>query len=687
MASETSGTSTIKRLRSSASNRLTEALLSSSGKVAGVGLVTATITLGFAIWFGFELRHQSEVGAPLARSAAVLNASLNQSLAALRGWVAYGDEQSRAERSRIWSDQIEPTLEWIEVLAAESAVVGAEDKVATLGSQLRELRLVQWAIEDVAQTPGNHPAAVAYEQRLETLRRSILVSLHAAIEQYTSDDHSEQRIEFLAELARFRASFTAGDLALVSLIRRYDEAREHTTKRRMSQSRIIARQIEASAPLQTSGDLRRLIDFAMREFIAYDLQVQEVIALRRSAASNVAQLLYVQEAQPLVIEARATAGALAEAQALAIEKDAELLTRASYLVVFMALAMGLLSAGSLFVSHRLQQQVHNVMDRAKRLGQYEIEKLIGRGAMGQVYLARHAMLRRPTAIKLLRAESAQDLRAQNRFQREVQLTCQLTHPNTIEIFDYGRTPDGIFYYAMEYLDGFTIEALVSLSGPVEPARVIHTLVQSCGALQEAHGRGLLHRDLKPSNIMLTTRGGVFDTVKILDFGLVKDLATDDVDGEAERDLILGTPMYLAPESILAANSSSAKADLYALGAVGYFMLSGKTVFPPGDVVEILAHQIGDAAPFPSERLGRSLPRDLEYVIMSCLSKDPAHRPDSAARLAEMLQACECGTWSADDARWWWEEYGEAARNEIALDDTQGSAIRSELEVVVADTRS
>ncbi len=327
------------------------------------------------------------------------------------------------------------------------------------------------------------------------------------------------------------------------------------------------------------------------------------------------------------------------------------------------------------------------MDRAKRLGQYEIEKLIGKGAMGQVYLARHAMLRRPTAIKLLRAESAQDLRAQNRFQREVQLTSQLTHPNTIEIFDYGRTPDGIFYYAMEYLDGFTIEALVSLSGPVEPARVIHTLVQSCGALQEAHGRGLLHRDLKPSNIMLTTRGGVFDTVKILDFGLVKDLATDDVDGEAERDLILGTPMYLAPESILAANSSSAKADLYALGAVGYFMLSGTTVFPPGDVVEILAHQIGDAAPFPSERLGRSLPRDLEYVIMSCLSKDPANRPESAARLAEMLQACDCGTWSADDARWWWEEYGEAARNEIALDNTQGFALQSELEVVVADTRS
>ncbi|MFB3117352.1 MAG: serine/threonine-protein kinase, partial [Myxococcota bacterium] len=541
MASDTTRTSTIKRLRSSASNRLTEALLSSSGKVAGVGLASAMITLGFAIWFGVELRHQSEIGAPLARSAAVLNASLNQSLASLRGWVAYGDAESRAERSRIWSDQIEPTLERIKMLAGESAMLDAEDKVATLESRLRELKLVQWAIEDVAQTPGNQPAAVAYEKRLETLRQSILVSLRDAIEQYTSDDQPEPRIEFLAELARFRSSFTEGDLALGSLIRRYDEAREHTAKWRLSKSRMIAKEIKAGAPLHTSGDLRRLVDFAMREFIAYDLQVQEVIALRRSAASNVAQLLYIQEAQPLVIEVRATASALAEAQALALENDTELLTRASYLVILMALTMGLLSGGSLFVSYRLQQQVHNVMDRAKRLGQYEIEERIGKGGMGEVYLARHAMLRRPTAIKLLRAESAQDLRAQNRFQREVQLTCQLTHPNTIEIFDYGRTREGIFYYAMEYLDGFTIEALVSLSGPVEPARVIHTLVQACGALQEAHDRGLLHRDLKPSNIMLTTQGGVFDTVKILDFGLVKDLGADDVDEVGGRDVILGTP--------------------------------------------------------------------------------------------------------------------------------------------------
>ncbi len=690
MAARASSASTIKRLRTSASNRLTEALLSSSGKVAGVGLATATLTLGFAIWFGLELRHQSEVGAPLARSAAVLNASINQSLAALRGWVAYGDAGSRTERSRIWSEQIEPTLASIEAIAGDSDVPNTEAEVAVLASRLRELELIQWAIEDVAQTPGNQPAAVAYEKRLEPLRRSILRSLHGVIEQYTATARAEGGVDFLAQLARFRSAFTQGDLALTSLIRNYDEAREHAARQRLAESRALASQILAGAAQSTSGDLRRLIDFATEEFQAYDLQVQEVIALRRAAAWNVAVLLYVKEAQPIVIEARAIAGQLAEGQAHASKQSAELLTRASYLVIAMALTMGLLSAGSLFVSYRLQQQVHNVMARVKRLGQYEIEGRVGKGGMGEVYLARHAMLRRPTAIKLLRAESAQDLRAQSRFQREVQLTCQLTHPNTIEIFDYGRTPDGIFYYAMEYVDGFTLEALVSLAGPVAPARVVQILVQACGSLQEAHTSGLLHRDIKPSNIMLTTRGGVFDTVKILDFGLVKELARDSADEGNEHDVIAGTPMYLAPEAILSSESINPQADLYALGAVGYFMLSGSTVFPSGDVIQILARQINDTPAFPSERLGAPLPRDLEYVIMACLAKDPADRPQSAARLAEMLRACDCGTWSADDARFWWEEFGEAARNEIAIDETRTtakSAVRSELEIVVDDSRS
>ena len=280
--------------------------------------------------------------------------------------------------------------------------------------------------------------------------------------------------------------------------------------------------------------------------------------------------------------------------------------------------------------------------------------------MGEVYLGHHAMLRRPTAIKLLNASCALDVRAQNRFQHEIKLACQLTHPNTIEIFDYGRTPAGIFYYAMEYLDGFAVDALVAVAGPVAPGRVVNILIQACGSLHEAHELGFLHRDVKPANMMLCTAGGVYDTVKILDFGLVRDLTDDSAEDE-----MAGTPMYLAPECILAAQSGSPRSDLYALGAVGYFMLTGTTIFPDSDIATILAQQIEAPIPFPSVRLGQALPDDLEYVIMACLSKDPGDRPDSAAHLAQLLRACDAAEWTARDAEQWWAIWGEPARRETA----------------------
>jgi serine/threonine-protein kinase len=296
------------------------------------------------------------------------------------------------------------------------------------------------------------------------------------------------------------------------------------------------------------------------------------------------------------------------------------------------------------------------------------------------------MLRRPTAIKLLRAENAQSPRAIRRFQREVQLTCQLSHPNTIEIFDYGQTPAGLFYYAMEYLDGFTLKAFVALTGPVEPARVVHILVQACCSLEEAHANGLLHRDIKPSNLMLTRRGGVPDTLKVLDFGLVMDIAGEPDAAEEALDTIAGTPMYLAPEAILSSKAATPQADLYALGAVGYFLLTGTTVFPEGDMAEVLAHHLSDEPEFPSVRLGRKLPADLEYVIMACLAKDPADRPDGARVLAEMLRACDCGSWSREDAQLWWDEYAEAAKAEVADEPLGETGAPSAIEIVVGATR-
>ncbi len=200
--------SSLWRLGASASSRLTEGLLSSNGRVAGVGLITALVTIGFTVWFGVELRYQSEVGAPLARSAAVMNASINQSLAALRGWVAYGDPSSAGERSRIWEEQIQPTLARLEELAAKSDVESDVVRVAELNDSLGNLKIIQWAIEDVARTPGNEPAAVGYAKRLEPLRRSVLRSLHALIDQYSANGAGARAVGFVAELARFRSAFT-----------------------------------------------------------------------------------------------------------------------------------------------------------------------------------------------------------------------------------------------------------------------------------------------------------------------------------------------------------------------------------------------------------------------------------------------------------------------------------------------
>jgi hypothetical protein len=689
MSTRSRSGSSIWRMTAGASSRLTEGLLSSSGSVATVGLVTATVTLGFAIWFGLELGYQSRVGAPLARSAAVMNGSINESLAALRGWVAYGQIVSKRERARIWTEQIEPAAEDLAALAERSDDPLAIESVRELRGVLRELKLIQWAIEDVAQTPGNRPASVAYALRLEPLRRIILRSLGGAIDQYSMTHEGERAVGVLAQLARFRSAFSEADLVLGDYVMEFDDSLEQSVTEQMQRAREQAKRLRAELDAFSSADVQRVVTFSLEEFHAYDLQVREIIALQKAATWNVAQFLYVREAQPLVLSARAIAGTLAETQARATEARSGTLTNASYVVIAMALLMGLLSGGSLLVSFRLRQQVQNVLQKAKRLGQYEIEKRVGKGGMGEVYLGHHAMLRRPTAIKLLKAGSAQDVRAQARFQREVQLTSQLTHPNTIEIFDYGRTPEGIFYYAMEYVDGFTLESLVALAGPVDPRRVIHTLIAACGSLQEAHDRGLLHRDIKPSNIMLTLRGGVYDTVKILDFGLVKDLSGEGAADEGEDDMIAGTPMYLAPETILTAESGSPRSDLYALGAVAYYLLTGGPIFSGTDVSQILAKQVGELVPFPSERLGRALPEDLEYVVMACLAKDPAERPESAGRLAAMLRACASAAWTDEDARLWWAEYGEAARNIVVAGDDLGSgvgSVGSGIEIVLEDSR-
>ncbi|HEV8550556.1 MAG TPA: serine/threonine-protein kinase, partial [Polyangiaceae bacterium] len=260
--------------------------------------------------------------------------------------------------------------------------------------------------------------------------------------------------------------------------------------------------------------------------------------------------------------------------------------------------------------------LHREIATARRLGQYVLGDLIGEGGMGAVYRAQHAMLRRPTAIKLLLPERAGPENIA-RFEREVQLTARLTHPNTVAVYDYGRTPDGVFYYAMEYLDGLSLEDLVRTHGPQPEGRVIHILVQAAGALLEAHALGLIHRDVKPANILLCERGGAPDMVKLLDFGLVKSLVPSQNPELTHADAITGTPQYLAPESILEPANVDARVDLYALGGVGYFLLTGRPAFEGKSVLEVCGHHLHSTPERPSERLGRTVLPELEALVLRC----------------------------------------------------------------------
>jgi eukaryotic-like serine/threonine-protein kinase len=285
----------------------------------------------------------------------------------------------------------------------------------------------------------------------------------------------------------------------------------------------------------------------------------------------------------------------------------------------LVLAMGLLSL------------VRSRRDAGRQLGPYRLDEKIGEGGMGVVYKASHEFLERPAAIKLLPADRAGE-RDRRRFEREVQLTSRLTHPNTISIYDYGRTPEGTFYYAMEYLDGLDLQTLVEREGPQEPARVAHLLAQLTAALDEAHRVGLIHRDVKPANVMLCERGGVKDVVKVLDFGLIKSLDCRGNGADTEIDRIVGTPLYLSPEALTAPETVDARSDLYAVGALGYFLLTGVPPFSGRNVLEVCGHQLHSAPVPPSQRLGRALPRELEQLLLRCLAKAPQDRPQSAAQL-------------------------------------------------------
>ncbi len=319
---------------------------------------------------------------------------------------------------------------------------------------------------------------------------------------------------------------------------------------------------------------------------------------------------------------------------------------------------GFLATGMSFFIHRVHRDLRN----AQQLGQYTLKEELGEGGMGIVYRAQHALLRRPAALKVLPSEKAGEISVA-RFEREVQYTARLTHPNTVQIFDYGHTPEGVFYYVMEYLDGYTLEQVVELHGPLQPGRVIHLLVQVCGALYEAHCAGLVHRDIKPSNLMLCQRGQVHDVAKVLDFGLVKQLDVDRPATDSQSTAafsVIGTPSYLSPEAVETPEEVDQRSDLYSLGAVAYFLLTGTPVFERSKVVEICYDHLHTEPETPSQRLGDELPADLEAIVLQCLAKQPEDRPEDARELQQALLGCgHAHRWSEKRAAQWWSEHRES----------------------------
>jgi serine/threonine-protein kinase len=346
-------------------------------------------------------------------------------------------------------------------------------------------------------------------------------------------------------------------------------------------------------------------------------------------------------------------------------------------VLIWTLAFAVASAVVSRVIYGLQRQVLE----ARQLGQYVLEDKLGKGGMGVVYRAQHAMLRRQTAVKLLSPEHV-GVESLARFEREVRLTARLSHPNTVTIYDYGRTPDGTFYYAMELLDGADLEEIIEADQPMPAARVVHVLSCVAGALAEAHEAGLIHRDIKPANIILCHQGGVFDVPKVVDFGLVKHVSREATPDRAEEvlktkaNVILGTPHYIAPEGIQTPEAVDARSDIYALGAVGYFLLTGQTVFDGNSVIELCVKHLTESPVPPSRRCGRDIPAALEQVILDCLEKAPEQRPQSSDELLERLRDLNIPPWTARSARAWWQLHGAALRDRRSMRPGLSASVRT-----------
>lgn len=322
-------------------------------------------------------------------------------------------------------------------------------------------------------------------------------------------------------------------------------------------------------------------------------------------------------------------------------------------LTFVAAAIGIFGA---HVINSIRREAF----KARQFGQYRLSDRLGAGGMGEVYQAEHTLLKRPCAIKLIKADNEANTLAINRFEKEVKATARLTHWNTVEIYDYGRTDDGTFYYVMELLPGLSLEEIVEGFGPLPPERVVHLLRQICGALSEAHSVGLIHRDIKPPNIFASQRGGVNDVAKLLDFGLVKEDAESLEETSAKHGSFSGTPLYMSPEQATAYENVDGRADIYSLGAVGFYLLTGQTPFASKNVLELLTAHQKTEVPAPTQ-LNSAIPDDIEQIILKCMAKSPTDRFQDADELRDALDHCSLANkWGPKEAaKWWKDNHGQS----------------------------
>jgi serine/threonine-protein kinase len=339
-------------------------------------------------------------------------------------------------------------------------------------------------------------------------------------------------------------------------------------------------------------------------------------------------------------------------------------------ILFLAMGAALAAYDS-FVVNRLRVELRE----ARKFGQYRLVRKLGEGGMGEVFLAEHTLLKRPCALKHIKSTSDSDPLVVARFEREVQSAARLAHPNTIEIFDYGHTVDGTFYYVMEYLHGMNLAELLRECGPLPPGRVVYLFRQVCAALAEAHGLGMVHRDLKPANVFVAVRGGESDVAKVLDYGLVKLTGDPGAVALTTDMMISGTALFMAPEQAMGERTVDARADLYALGAVMYYALTGR---PPFEGVRPFAVMMAHARDpvTPPRAVRPDVPADLERVVLRCLAKRPDDRYPSSKALGEALGDCaSAGEWGPNRAVAWWEVYlgpGTSSGDATGLSEPQRS---------------